>query len=131
MYRPEYGVRDAHKQIHIISPHCIAGIPNNPLEPIIEEATRNPDGKFVLHQMTELSEAENLFKRLVARNKLRKYEGGELMDLIFIDDFGPQFRQNTWIQKRLPLCRHPATEHANVMILVQMVGNAGGLHQQS
>ena len=98
MYRPEYGVRGAHDKIHVISPHCVAGTPNNPLEPIIEEATNNPDGKFVLHQMENLSEAQNLFKRLVARNKARVYKGDELPDLIFIDDFGVQFRQNAWIQ---------------------------------
>ena len=48
MFRREYGIRDAHRKIHIVSPHAVAGEFDNPLEPIIEEADADPDGKFIL-----------------------------------------------------------------------------------
>ena len=53
MFRREYGIRDAHRKIHIVSPHAVAGEFDNPLEPIIEEADADPDGKFILeHKLT-------------------------------------------------------------------------------
>ena len=47
MYRSEFGLRDGHEKIHIISEHARAGQEDNPLEPIIQEAEADPDGKFI------------------------------------------------------------------------------------
>jgi hypothetical protein len=65
IYRSEFGLRDGHEKIHIISEHARAGQEDNPLEPIIQEAEADPDGKFILHPIDNLAEAENIFKNSV------------------------------------------------------------------
>ena len=127
MFRREYGIRDAHRKIHIVSPHAVAGEFDNPLEPIIEEADADPDGKFVLEPITQLAEAGRIIQKRRRYLEQHKPQKGDQKDLFFFDDFGTQIRSATWLMQFLTYCRHPRTGFANVMILVQIASGQGGL----
>lgn len=130
MYRKVFGIRDAHRQIHIISEHAKAGQVNNPLDPTIREAEEDPGGKYVLHPVGSLAEAEGIIIQRKQFLKLNPPTEDDLMDFFFIDDFGVQIRSNPWLMEWLTKCRHPQTGYANVMILLQLLSGMGGLPPQ-
>ena len=127
MFRREYGIRDSHRKIHIVSPHAVAGEFDNPLEPIIEEAHDDPDGKFILEPITQLAEAERIIQKRCRYLEQNNPKKGDLKDLFFFDDSGTQIRSATWLMRFLTCCRHPRTGLANVLILVQIASGQGGL----
>lgn len=127
MYRKEYGIRDAHRKIHIISPHAVSGEFNNALDPIINEAAEDPDGKFILEPVKELKDAERIVEKHIKYLEQNPPKRGDHMDLFFFDDFGTEIRSAKWLMRWLTKCSHPSTGFANVVILVQMASGIGGL----
>ena len=130
LHNPMFGVRNSHRKIHIISKGAVDGLIDNPLQPIIDEVNAGSD-KYELWPIEDLADAENIFKILVAANDPEqggtRVVKGQLRDLIYIDDFASDIRNNTWFHKRLEKCRNVQQEHTDVWVVSQSLDRTTGL----